>query len=141
MIWGILHLGYLCDMAGHYQEMHEIEAALLRSMFGLVPTQIVVKALEFTDMAQARRLNLSKWWTRYICPPGGVVCDPFMGSGTMGLAALAYGCQFIGIEKEDRPGYFPTAETRIAAAQLQPALFAHSASEPAPPGLWDDVRD
>lgn len=85
--------------------------------------------------------ELSKWWTRYICPPGGVVCDPFMGSGTMGLAARAYGCQFIGIEKEDRPGYFPTAETRIAAAQLQPALFAHSASEPAPPGLWDDVRD
>jgi DNA modification methylase len=69
-------------------------------------------------------LELAKWWTRYIVPPGGVVCDPFMGSGTMGLAALAYGCDFIGMEKEDRPGYYPTATARLADAQEQPRLEA-----------------
>lgn len=45
-------------------------------------------------------LKLADWWTRYIVPPGGVVCDPFAGSGTMGLAALQNDCSFIGVEKE-----------------------------------------
>jgi hypothetical protein len=57
---------------------------------------------------------LADWWTRYISPPGGVVCDPFLGAGTMGLAALARGRSFIGIERD--PGYFATAERRIHEA-------------------------
>ena len=61
-------------------------------------------------------LELAKWWVRYTCPPGGTVMDPFMGSGTIGLAAMAYGCQFIGIEKENRPGYYPHALMRIMEA-------------------------
>ena len=69
-------------------------------------------------------LELADWWTRYICPPGGVVADWFMGSGTMGIAAVKRGCSFIGIEKMDRPGYFPTAKERIekAIAEYQPEL-------------------
>jgi DNA modification methylase len=51
-------------------------------------------------------------WTRYISPPGGLVCDPFMGSGTVGLAALKRGRRFVGIERD--AGYFATAEKRIA---------------------------
>lgn len=62
---------------------------------------------------------LSDWWTRYICPAGGTVCDPFMGSGTMGLSALKYGCKFIGVERD--AGYFSIAQKRIENAQ--PALF------------------
>ena len=58
-------------------------------------------------------LKLADWWTRYICPPDGVILDPFMGSGTMGLAALQNGCGFIGIEKMGGKGYFETAEQRI----------------------------
>lgn len=67
-------------------------------------------------------LELAKWWTRYICPSGGTVMDPFMGSGTTGLAAMAYGCKFIGIEKEDKPGYYPDALTRIRDAALHEQL-------------------
>jgi site-specific DNA-methyltransferase (adenine-specific) len=44
-----------------------------------------------------------------------VVCDPFMGSGTTGVAALNTGRRFIGIEKD--PGYFDIAEQRIMAAK------------------------
>jgi len=67
---------------------------------------------------------LADWWTRYICPPGGTVADWFMGSGTMGIAAVQNGCNFVGIEKWDKPGYFPTAQGRIAKAgmQAQPRL-------------------
>lgn len=52
---------------------------------------------------------------RYLCklvtPPGGTVLDPFMGSGSTGLAAKSEGFQFIGIEKE--PEYFEIAKARI----------------------------
>jgi hypothetical protein len=60
-------------------------------------------------------INLADWWTRYICPPDGTILDPFMGSGTMGLAALNRGRSFIGIERD--PTYFAIASQRIAAAQ------------------------
>lgn len=45
---------------------------------------------------------------------GGVVLDPFMGSGTTGVAAVNTGRDFIGIEKD--PGYFAIAERRIYEA-------------------------
>lgn len=51
-----------------------------------------------------------------------IVLDPFMGSGTTGVAGLRAGCTFIGIDVE--PRYCAMARTRIAAEQQQPALFA-----------------
>jgi site-specific DNA-methyltransferase (adenine-specific) len=65
---------------------------------------------------------LADWWTRYISPPSGMILDPFMGGGTMGLAALARNRSFIGIERD--PGYFAIAERRIADAQSALPLFA-----------------
>lgn len=52
-----------------------------------------------------------------------VICDPFMGSGTTGVAAAGLGCAFIGIERE--PKYFDIACRRIEEAQKQAALFPH----------------
>jgi DNA modification methylase len=68
-------------------------------------------------------LKLADWWTRYICPPGGTVCDPFTGSGTMGIAALQNGCSFIGCER--MPNYFEIARQRIEtqAQTVQPTLL------------------
>lgn len=57
---------------------------------------------------------------------GSTILDPFMGSGTTGVAALKLGRKFIGIEIE--PRYFDIACKRIAEAWKQPRLFA----EPAP---------
>lgn len=45
---------------------------------------------------------------------GDVVCDPFMGSGTTGVAAVRLGRQFIGIERD--PKWFSVAKERIDAA-------------------------
>jgi DNA modification methylase len=47
-----------------------------------------------------------------------IVLDPFMGSGTTGVACVNLGRNFIGIEKE--PEYFAISEKRIAAAQNEP---------------------
>lgn len=35
--------------------------------------------------------DVAAWWVRYLCPPGGVVADPFAGSGTVGRAATDTG--------------------------------------------------
>ncbi len=48
------------------------------------------------------------------CRPGGVVLDPFMGSGTSGVASLRLGRSFVGIEKD--PAYFEIACRRLRAA-------------------------
>lgn len=50
-----------------------------------------------------------------------LVCDPFMGSGTTGVAAVKMGRKFIGIETDHR--YFDIACSRVKAALLQPDMF------------------
>jgi DNA modification methylase len=64
---------------------------------------------------------LADWWVRYISPPDGVVLDPFIGSGTMGIAALKRGRSIIGIERD--PGYFAIAERRIAEVESATPLL------------------
>lgn len=54
--------------------------------------------------------------------PGQTVLDPFMGSGTTGVACMGQGRKFIGIESD--PRYFATARARMKAAQDQLRLFA-----------------
>ena len=66
-------------------------------------------------------VSLMRWLVRLVTPPGGVVLDPFMGSGTTGIAAHLEGCRFVGIEKER--GYFDTAAARIDACTRQSGLF------------------
>lgn len=57
----------------------------------------------------------------------GTILDPFMGSGTTGVAAVKLGRRFIGIEIEER--YFDIACRRIAEAYRQPDMFVE---HPAP---------
>ncbi len=52
---------------------------------------------------------------RLVTPPGGVVLDPFMGSGSTGKAAAMEGMQFIGIEQN--PDYVEIARARIASGE------------------------
>jgi DNA modification methylase len=58
------------------------------------------------------------------CRPGGIVLDPFMGSGTTGVACARLGRRFIGIEIEQ--AYFDIACRRIEQAQRQRDLFVHA---------------
>jgi len=55
--------------------------------------------------------ELMKYLCRLVTPKGGVVLDPFMGSGSTGIAAKDEGFDFIGIEKEEE--YFEIASARI----------------------------
>ena len=55
--------------------------------------------------------ELMKYLCRLVTPKGGTVLDPFMGSGSTGMAAKDEEFEFIGIEKEKE--YFEIAESRI----------------------------
>lgn len=57
-------------------------------------------------------LDLARWWARYICPPGGLVLDPFGGSGTTGVAALAEHRRCLLVERV--PEYVAIARRRTA---------------------------
>jgi site-specific DNA-methyltransferase (adenine-specific) len=64
---------------------------------------------------------LMRWLCRLVTPGGGMVLDPFTGSGSTGRGAVAEGFSFVGIElcdgTNDRPDYVSIAERRIAAVQ------------------------
>lgn len=66
-------------------------------------------------------LELMRWCVENYTSEGDTVFDPFMGSGTTGVACVQLGRNFIGCEID--PKYFAIAEKRIAEAQLQPRLF------------------
>lgn len=67
-------------------------------------------------------------WCIGFLPDANIILDPFMGSGTTGVAAVKLGRRFIGIEIEER--YFSIACKRIDAALREPDLFIKP--EPAP---------
>lgn len=62
-------------------------------------------------------IKLMEYLVKLIAPKGSIVLDPFMGSGSTGVAALNLGRKFIGIEKE--PEYFKIAEGRLEKAKLE----------------------
>jgi site-specific DNA-methyltransferase (adenine-specific)/modification methylase len=66
-------------------------------------------------------IALMLWCLRQLPADADIICDPFMGSGTTGVAALKLGRRFIGIEIE--PTYFDIACRRIEEAWRQPRLF------------------
>jgi site-specific DNA-methyltransferase (adenine-specific) len=56
-------------------------------------------------------IKLMEYLIKLITPEGGTVLDPFMGSGTTGVAAVRNGFQFRGIELDEK--YFHIAQARI----------------------------
>ena len=65
-------------------------------------------------------LGLMRWLVRLVTPPGGVVLDPFMGSGTTGMAATGQGYSFIGCEL--LPDHMQIARARIEYAATGQAV-------------------
>ena len=59
-------------------------------------------------------LKLMTYLIKLVTPPGGITLDPFMGSGSTGVAAVQSGYEFIGIEREE--DYYAIAEQRVLAS-------------------------
>jgi site-specific DNA-methyltransferase (adenine-specific)/modification methylase len=66
------------------------------------------------DHPTQKPLEVMKWCIGHLPEPNQTILDPFMGSGTTGVAAIQMGRSFIGIEREER--YFEAACRRIREA-------------------------
>ncbi len=75
---------------------------------------------EMPDHPSPKPIEYMRKLIERVTSPGDTVLDPFMGSGTTGVACVQLGRSFIGCEID--PGYFAIAEKRIKQAQLQMLL-------------------
>ena len=81
-----------------------------------------------SDHPTEKPVDLMALWARNSSKTGQMILDPFMGSGTTGVACAALKRRFIGIEIDD--GHFDTACRRIEAAYKQPRLFEEPRPKP-----------
>lgn len=65
-------------------------------------------------------LGLAEFFVRSFCPPGGVVCDPFLGSGTTAHASIMHGRRFVGCDI--RESQVELARRRVR--EVTPDMFA-----------------
>ena len=97
--------------------------------------------LRFAPMGQDREHEAEKpvpLLDHLLTVCGDRICDPFMGGGSTGIAAIARGKGFVGIEIE--PRFFDMACSRIDAAIKQPRMFAEPrAQREKPPQLELDA--
>ena len=79
--------------------------------------------VDVTKHPTEKPVALMRHYIEQSSKPGDVVLDPFMGSGTTGVAAIQAGRRFIGIEKDER--FFSMASQRIrdAVDSYAPMLF------------------
>jgi len=73
------------------------------------------------DHPTVKPTDLMRWLCRLVTPPGGIILDPFMGSGSTGVAAVEEGFRFVGIDIERH--HVDIAERRLKHAARQPGLF------------------
>lgn len=81
-----------------------------------------------------RQLDAVEYLVSNWVKPGGLVLDPFAGSGTTAVACIRTGRRFVGMEID--PTYYKIAERRIAEAQGMGSLFD---DRPAPKPLFADA--
>ena len=80
------------------------------------------------DHPTQKPVGVMSWCLGHLPAGTRTILDPFMGSGTTGVAAVQGGFAFTGIEREAR--YFDAACRRIEAAYRQPRLFAEPEPKP-----------
>lgn len=68
----------------------------------------------YNNHITVKPVSLMRWLVKLVTPPGGLVLDPFNGSGSTGVAALKEGFNYIGLEKE--PNYVKISEVRLKDA-------------------------
>jgi len=84
-----------------------------KEQFNRIPEKYKEYFVEIKNIhPTVKPLSLLKYILKLLAPPGNPIClDPFMGSGTTGMACKELGINFIGIEKELE--YFEIAQQRI----------------------------
>lgn len=136
VIWDRLSHG-AGDLKAAFSPRHDIIWFAVKGSFSF-PWKRPASVLQFERVSGLQLLHpnqkptpLMEYICRVVCPPGGVVLDPFAGSGATGMGAILAGCSFIGIELSDQ--YAAIARQRCAQAILggtQGEIFAAASTEP-----------
>ena len=82
---------------------------------------MIRKGSDIREHPTQKPVGVMEWCIQHLPDIEGTILDPFMGSGTTGVACANLGRKFIGIELE--PKYFDIACKRIEEAYRQPRLF------------------
>lgn len=119
-----LLFGSVQDVTGNFTRQDTKAGEELKcepSRFAYVPKASKRDRDEGNFHATVKPTNLMRYLCRLVTPPGGVVLDPFMGSGSTGKAAMLEGFRFIGCELSEE--YFKIADARISAALASQPLL------------------
>lgn len=95
---------------------------------------MIRKGSDLREHPTQKPLGVMAWALDQLPADAEQICDPFMGSGTTGIAAVQSGREFIGIEINQK--YFEIAIKRISDAYNNPKMFAEPAASPEQMG-WD----
>ncbi len=112
--------------------MHLADGEFAWTSFKHGTLRIFERPIQATEVRQDGRehptqkpIDLMKWCIDQFKGAPQVILDPYLGSGTSGIASVQMGRDFIGIERE--PTYFDIACRRIEDAQRQGSLFGAAA--------------
>lgn len=87
---------------------------------------MIRKGSDVREHPTQKPLGVMAWALDQLPADVGLICDPFMGSGTTGVAAIQKGLQFVGIERE--VAYYDAACRRLQEALRAPKLFVEAPS-------------
>lgn len=117
LVWDKLNSGNFADCELAWTNLRMSVRIFRHRWNGMIrETENDVKRVHPTQKPVA----LMKWCLDWLPDDSNTVLDPFMGSGTTGLACLRTGRRFIGIEKD--PNHFAAARRRIEAELAQPYI-------------------
>lgn len=85
---------------------------------------MIRKGSDVREHPTQKPVGVMSWALDQLPDDAKLICDPFMGSGTTGVAAVTRGLSFVGIERE--PAYFETALERISEALHLPSLLVEA---------------
>jgi DNA modification methylase len=122
LVWDKLNTGDFADCELAWTNMPKAVRRLRYMWNGMLRAN----GEERGDHPTQKPIGVMKWALQNLPDEAQTIIDPFMGSGTTGVACAGLGLTFTGIEREGR--YFDAACRRIEAAYKQPRLF----DEPAP---------
>jgi site-specific DNA-methyltransferase (adenine-specific) len=115
LIWHKRSSGFLADA----------EAAWMNKGGGVFVYPFPVEKMQKDRVHPTQKpVEVMRWCIEKASKEGDTIFDPFMGSGSTGVAALQLGRNFIGCEI--MPEYFAMAEKRVKSAVFQPGLFTPS---------------
>jgi len=143
VVWdrGVHGLG---DLNGQYAPCHDVAWFAVKGKWtfpnGRPRSVYRVDRLPANELQHPTQkpLPLMKVIINDLTQPGATVFDPFMGSGTTGVACMQTGRKFIGCEID--AAYFAIAEKRIREAQMQPRLVDDGPEHVTQQRMIDDLE-